>query len=209
MADRVGAVRALAAAFGLTGVVASAAVIDGVNWADDAVAYSANIQNYGGELLSDATKWWITGPPDADANGNGYAFDSVDQDAVAGWRSAAPGEYITMYWATGIPDVPGDDVTLRYFAGPNALADVYASVDGVSFTSLGVIGGGTSGYFRDATIDLGGFFAADVHFVKVVRAASGPNTGMFFDAFAGVVVPEPAGLTLLVPPALALWRRRG
>ncbi|MGD8453338.1 MAG: PEP-CTERM sorting domain-containing protein [Phycisphaerae bacterium] len=191
----------------LAAATTTAEIIDGVNWADEAVAYSANIQNYSGVLMDETTEWWPTGPADADVDGNGYAWDAVDQDTVAGWRSVAPGEYITLYWETGIPDLPGDDLAITLYGGPSAEADVLVSVDGDVFTSIGTIGTGTPGYFRDEGFDFGGLLTGDVHYAKVLRTASGPQTGMFFDAFAGVV-PEPGSLTLLILATFALARRR-
>ncbi|MBN1511763.1 MAG: PEP-CTERM sorting domain-containing protein [Phycisphaerae bacterium] len=192
----------------LSGVAASAAVIEGVNWADDASGYSANIQNFGGVLMDATTEWWVTGPSDADGDGNGYAWDPVDQDTVGGWRSTAPGEYITLHWETGIPDLAGDDLFAHLYGGPLAAAEVLASVDGNVFESLGTVGGGTAGYFRVAAFNLDARFAEDVHYVKVLRTASGPNTGMFFDSF-GATVPEPGSLGLMAIGAMALVRRKG
>lgn len=191
----------------VAGQAASAAVVGDTNWADGVHAYTSNIQNYGGTLMSPATEFWLIGPPDADANGNNYAWDSGDPDYVAGWRSSAPDEYIVMEWFLGIPDVPGDDLVIRYFAGSNAAADVLASVDGVSFTSIGTIAGSTGGYLANATFDFAGLLPGDVHYVKVERIASGTQTGLFFDAFGGVV-PEPTTLALAGLGVCALLRRR-
>ncbi|MEW6200024.1 MAG: PEP-CTERM sorting domain-containing protein [Planctomycetota bacterium] len=186
---------------------AGAEIIDGINWADDVYSYSANIQNYGGELMTPSTEWWLTGPPDADCNGNGYAWDPGDQDTVAGWRAAMPDEYVTMYWETGIPDLAGEDLVIRLHGGPSAAADVFASVDGGVFGFIGAIGGGTPGYFRDEAFDFAGLFAESVHYVKVLRTTSGPQTGMFFDAFGGNV-PEPSSLALMVLAVLAWGHRK-
>ena len=186
---------------------ATTEVIDGTNWADEAADYSANIQNYGGILMDTTTEWWLTGPSDADVNGNGYAWDAEDQDSIGGWRAVAPDEFITMYWETGVPDLPGDDLAIHLLSGPGASADVLASVDGVVFEPVGTIGGGTVGYLREEAFDFAGLFTGDVHYAKVLRTANGPQTGMFFDSFAGNV-PEPGNLALMSLGALALLRRR-
>jgi hypothetical protein len=185
-----------------------ASIINGMNWADDVTEYTAAIQNYGGILLDESTKWWLTGLPDADVDGNGYAWDAVDTDAVAGWRSNAPDEYIVMNWTAGIPDVSGDDLVIRRYGGPSASADVFASRDGFSYRQIGTIAGGVPGYFQEEALDLAGMFETPVHYVKVVRASNGPQTGMFFDSFAAVV-PEPVSLVLHVTAGFILLRRRG
>ncbi len=189
------------------GAMASAEIIEGTNWADEVFDYSANIQNYGGELMGPTTEWWLTGPADCDVNGNGYAWDAVDQDTVGGWRGGQPNETFTMFWETAIPDLPGDDLTIHLYSGPGAGADVFASVDGTQFERVGTIGGGTPGYLREEAFDFAGVFMDDVQYIKVARTASGPQTGMFFDAFAGNV-PEPSSLLLLSVAAFGL-RRRG
>lgn len=220
----------------MTAVVASilggsslawADMIDGKNWADEVAEYSSKIQNYGspgcehGTLMDPSTEWWLTGPSDADVNGNGYAWDWTegDQDYVAGWKANAPDEYIVVRWLTGIPDVPGADLVVHVYGGPWAEADVLASIDATSYTSIGTIGGGMSGYFRDEEFDFAGLFGSDVYFLKLVRTANGAQTGMFFDSFAGAVresapIPEPATLPLFLCGVLCLgWfaviRRKG
>lgn len=186
--------------------VASAAIIDGANWADETVNYTSNIQNYNGTLMGPTTTWWLTGPADCDVDGNGYAWDAEDHDTVGGWRSAAPSESVTLYWETGIPDLSGPDLTIHLYSGPSAAADVFASVDGNLFEQIGTLGAGTPGYLLAETFDFAGAFAADVQYVRVARTASGPQTGMFFDAFEGQV-PEPTSLLLLSVAALGLRRR--
>jgi hypothetical protein len=177
--------------------LAEAEIIGGVNYADDVAAYTSRIQNYGGTLMTDSTKFWATGAPDADTNGNGYAWDSGEPDYVAGWRTTDAGQYITVQFNAALADVVGDDLTVWLYGGSNASATVLASTDGVAFTEIGSISGGTPGYIRAETFDFNGLFTGDVHYAKVLRVTSGPNTGMFFDAFGGTAVPEPGTIALL------------
>ncbi len=186
---------------------AGAAVIGGQNWADGVNDYSSNVQNYAGALMTAETTWWVTGPSDADVDGNGYGWDPADNDYVAGWRANAPDEYIIVQFNAGLQDLSGNDLVIHTYGGSDASASVLASTDGSSFTQIGIIASGTPGYFRDEAFDFNGLFASDVHYVKVLRAANGAKTGMFFDSFASV--PEPATITLLVcGGAVALIRRR-
>jgi len=176
-------------------MLANAEVIGGMNWADGVADYSANIQNYAGTLMSATTEFWVTGVPDADANGDG----AVENDFVAGWRSSAPSEFITVYFNTALTNLLGDDLSIWLYNGPKASATGQVSTDGVDFTSIGSISGdgASSGPFRAEAFDFDGLFAGDVHYVKVLRAATGANTGMFFDAFGGTAVPEPGTVVLL------------
>ncbi|MGQ9650877.1 MAG: PEP-CTERM sorting domain-containing protein [Phycisphaerae bacterium] len=185
---------------------ADAAIVNGTNWADSVYAHSSIIQNYGGTLMTAGTEFWLTGPSDADANGNDYALDPGDPDFVGGWRSNAPSEFIVMEWDIGIPDLAGADLIIRCYGGPSAAANVLASSDGTIFAPIGTIGGGSSGYLVDVPFDLAGQFPGDIHYVRVERAANGPNTGLFFDSFGGVV-PEPATLAMLACGAAGVLRR--
>lgn len=166
-----------------------------IDWADYVNGYSANIQNYGGDLMTAETTGWLTGPPNADST----------HDYVAGWRAATPDEYIVMGWNEGIPDSPGHDLLIHLYAGPKASADVFASTNGVAFTLLDTMGGGMgAGNFFDATFDFAGQFSGDVYYVKVVRTAVDSGTGMFFDAFGGISVPEPSGYAMVFVALAAL-----
>ncbi|MBN1910512.1 MAG: PEP-CTERM sorting domain-containing protein [Pirellulales bacterium] len=192
--------------------VAHADLVLGVNWADNVVDYSSQIQNYAGAFMNSSTEFWVTGPPDADVDGNGYAWDACDQDYVAGWRGGAPTEYLVVHFNDAIPDVPGDDLTVCFYAGSAASANVFASADGTDYVQIGVLEGGAvdAGYFQNLSFDFNGL--SSVHYVKMERVGDGSKTGMFFDAFGGVVVPEPGTLTLLFIGAaglLAIRRRRG
>jgi hypothetical protein len=159
---------------------ARAEVVGELNWADDVVGYSDSIQNYGGTVLSEATTWWLTGPSDA----------SATDDYAAGWRTTTPDDYIIMHWETPLVDGEDEDLVIRLFSGPKASGTVLASVDGVDYTQVGVVGGGTPSIFREECFDFGGAFAQGVSYVKVCRDATGPQTGVFFDSFAGEVVAE-------------------
>jgi len=182
---------------------ATAAVIGGRNWADTLVDHTANIQNYSGEMMAATNQWWVLGPSDADVNGNGYAWDEEDKDYVAGWRATAPGEHIVVAFDIGLPDLEGNDLIIHMYCGSKADGSVLASVDGISYTQIGSLGPGAPGYFSDEQFDFDGAFGeADVHYVKVLRQATGKGTGMFFDSFASV--PEPTSLTLLGASSLLM-----
>jgi len=183
--------------------IVQAEIVGGVNWADDVVDHSANIQNYGGTMMSESTEFWAVGAPDADADGNGYAFDSGDHDYVAGWRTTNADQYLIVYFKTALTDVLGDDLTIRLYGGGKASATVLASSDGEEFTQIGSIGGGTEGRLRDEMFDFNGLLADEVHYVKVSRATIGPGTGMFFDAFGGMAIPEPGTFVLFSFAGLA------
>ncbi|MBN1590072.1 MAG: hypothetical protein JW888_11195 [Pirellulales bacterium] len=159
---------------------AAAAVVGDQNWADDVEIYTENIQNYAHVLMDDSTTWWLTGPPDA----------TQTDDFVGGWCANAPGEYIVMHWASPLVDLPGDDLVVRLFSGPAASAEVLASVDGVTYTSIGTLGGGTPLAYREEMFDFDERFAGDVSYVMLQRDANGPQTGVFFDALGSTVVPE-------------------
>ena len=175
-------------------------VVDAWNWDNGVADCSSYLQNFTGTALDSNTQWWLTGVPDADSN----------NDYVAGWRSSAPDEYITMCWGSGIADIAGDDLVIRLYGGGKASAIVSASTDGTEFTQIGTIGGGSQGVFEAEYFDFGGVFAGDVSYVKVERNADGSGTGMFFDAFGAAPVPEPGAIAILATGAIALvvLRRR-
>ena len=192
-------------------VLASAQVAgaDLIDWADDVEEYSLKIQNYGGTLMTAATEFWVTGAPDADVDGNGYAWDDGDSDYVAGWRANAPDEYLVVHFDTALADIAGDDLSIHLYGGPEAGATVSASTDGISYDEIGTLGGGEVGYLRNERFDFNGLFSSGVRYVKVQRIENGSKTGMFFDAFGGTAVPEPAAVALLLTAAgfLAVWWR--
>ncbi|MFA5293173.1 MAG: PEP-CTERM sorting domain-containing protein [Phycisphaerae bacterium] len=196
---------------GLFSSCSFAALINGQNWTDTVVGYTSQIQNYGGTYMDSSTVSWVLGVSDADQNGNMYAFDAVDLDNVAGWRSAASQE-IVVGFNTAITDVEGDDIVIRLFCGAKAKANVYASADNVNWTLIGNVAGssggtpGTPGNLYDASFDLSDVFFGDVYYIKVCGTTSGSGTGMFFDSFASV--PEPATLVVLGLGAIACLRRK-
>jgi len=191
---------ALAASAQLT----QGAWIGGVYWADDVVEWSGAVQNYGGTLMSWDTTWWLTGPSDADVDGNGYAWDPGDDDFVAGWRSSGEAS-VTVYFLEAIRDRAGSDLVIHKYAGPNAIANVYASSDGIDYVQIGSMDGGTPGYFVDVYLDFAGL-VDEVHYVRIERVASGPQTGTFIDSLAAV--PEPSIVALVGLGAIAALVRR-
>ena len=187
---------ALAITFSLS-LAAQAEVIGGMNWADSVVAYSANIQNYGFQMMNSATEFWVLNEPDADTNDNGYTWDDGEPDYVAGWRGGTEGEYIIVHFDTALTDVDGNDLNIFCYGGSSASCTVSVSNDGITYTDIGTIGAGTPGYLVNVGFDFDGLFADDPHYVKVLRVAKGSGTGMFFDAFGGAAVPEPGTMALL------------
>ncbi len=175
-------------------------VVEAWNWDNSVADCSSCLQNYASAALESSTHWWLTGAPDADST----------HDYVAGWRSSAPNEYITMYWDTGIADVAGNDLAIRLYGGPKASAVVWASTDGNEFTQIGTIGSGATGVFQAEYFDFAGAFSGNVSYVKVTRGADGAGTGMFFDAFGAAPAPEPSTIAILATGVVALMvlRRR-
>ncbi|MBN1855197.1 MAG: hypothetical protein JW829_20870 [Pirellulales bacterium] len=171
---------------GIVTVSAEITSANSISWADAVAEHSENIQNYGGTIMDATTEFWVMGPPDADADNNGFAWDSGDQDYVAGWRSNAPGEYIIVHFSNGLIDIPGDDLNIHCYGGPNASANVFASTDGMNYDQIGVVEGDIPGYLRIELFDFEGLFHSAVHYVKVERVKNGSQTAFFFDAFGGV-----------------------
>jgi len=197
-------------AFGKT---VQARCIEGINWTDSVFSHTDKIQSwadgyYGGpgshymDSNTPATTWWVLGPNDADGNGDMYAwdFEQGDRDYVAGWRTGSPlhsEQEIVVKFETGIKDIIGDDIVIRMFCGPVAKASVWASIDGNDFTQIGIIEGqlneipGTGGYLYDAFFDFNGIFTDDVHFIRVFREVTEPQSGMFFDSFSTAYIDVP------------------
>jgi len=187
--------------------------IKGVNWADSVVSYTDKIQSYmdGGcgetgthymQVDTPATTWWVLGYSDVDGNGNMYAwdFEDDDRDYAAGWRSSGisnAGQEFIVKFEIGLEDIAGDDLVIRMFCGPLAVASVWASVDSVEFVQIGTIEGalnaipGEGGYLYDAHFDFNGAFSGDVHFVKVYREIVTSQSGMFFDSFGSACIELP------------------
>ncbi|MCK4343601.1 MAG: PEP-CTERM sorting domain-containing protein [Phycisphaerae bacterium] len=173
-------------------------------WADSVEGWVGNIKNFGNELMTWETSWWLTGLPDCDMDGNGYAFDPGDNDYIAGWKMPPANDSFTVKFDTLIQDLAGDDVLVVGFTGPAYESSVQASSDGVNFTELGTIGSGQPGYLHDFWFDLGGL--ADVQYVRVERVGTAPNSGGFVDAIGAV--PEPTSALLLVLGGLLAVNRR-
>ena len=113
-----------------------------------------------------------------------------------------------MHFDTGLVNIPGDDLSIHMYGGPSAGASVWVSADDATYVQVGTLGGGVTGYLRQEKFDFDGL-ASDVHYIKVERTANGSGTGMFFDAFGGVMVPEPGTITLLLAAVgLLVVRRR-
>ena len=179
-----------------TGVASiQAAIVDDMNWADRVVEWEGALANYGingsAQTMTEATSWWLTGPPDTDANDNGYALDGgVDRDTIAGWRNCGSNpsvfETFILQFDTAIEDGEEDDLAIVGFGGARAGASVLASTDGIDYVEIGQIDGGIPGSLVTLWFDFDGGIN-NVHYVKVLRTASGSGSGYFFDAVGGLV----------------------
>lgn len=193
---------------------ASAAYIKGQNWADKVVSYTPRIQRFGtpgctgGVLMDPHTTWWVLGPSDCDQNADMDAWSTdanglqtIDYDYVAGWKGSGPlneDQEMIMWFDIGLDDYQdANDLVIRLYCGYKAVASVWASADGNDFIRIGQIEGrdgeipGTPGLLYDAHFDFGGLFSREVHYIKVHREATAPDTGMFFDSFASAIVIKP------------------
>ncbi len=182
---------------------ANAAYIDYV-WADSVTEWNGGIKNFSMDLMTKDTTWWLTGQPDADQNGNGYAWDPVDNDYVAGWKMPFSNDRFTVSFDTPIQDGAGDDILVVGYGGPACEASVQASSDGINFTELGTIVGGTPGYLNDLWFDLGGL--SDIQYIRVERVSGAAYSAAFVDAIGAV--PEPASGMLLILGGLCVAARR-
>jgi hypothetical protein len=130
-----------------------------------------------------------------------HGRETIDYDYVAGWKGAGPlneNQEIVVCFDIGLEDYEdSDDLVIRLYCGYKARASIWASVDGNDFAKIGEIAGrdsgvpGIPGMLYDAYFDFGGAFAEKVHYIKVHREASVPDSGMFFDSFTSAVVIEP------------------
>ena len=191
-----------------------AAYVKGQNWANRVVSYTPRIQRFGkpgctGGVFMDAnTAWWVLGPSDCDQNADmdawstdEYGQETIDYDYVAGWKGGGPlneDQEIVVCFDIGLEDYEdSDDLMIRLYSGYKARASIWASIDGNDFAEIGEIVGrdggvpGIPGMLYDAYFDFGGAFAEEVHYIKVHREASVPDSGMFFDSLGSAVVIEP------------------
>lgn len=145
--------------------------------------------------MMSATTWWLTGPPDADQNDNGYAWDLGDTDTVTGWRSSGAADF-TLRFDTALADQPGDDLLVVGYGGTGGQFSVHASPDGDNYVLVGSASGAGAGYLTNYWFDYAGR-VNDVRYVKILREVSGPQTGMFFDAIGGYIIPEPSAIGLI------------
>lgn len=168
-----------------------AAVAGGSVYADQVVSVTGKpMENYQGEVMTEAGYWWLTGPPD---------------DVVSGWRSTGPPTIFTMEFPLALLDESGADLRVRCF-GPGPYT-VEASQDGSDFSLIGDCTTGTPGVFEDVGFDFNGL-VDNVSFIRIERTVWGPQTGRFFDSFEGLhPVPEPASGVLMICGVLALLRR--
>jgi hypothetical protein len=198
--------------------LANAGLVGGQNWADTVEAWSGNIQNYNGTAIGADALAYALGPPDSDVDGNGYAWDTGDNDYVAGWKASGSASF-TLRFEIALLNIEGDDLAVKVYGGPNCQGDVYGSVDGSSFELIGSIEGaesqipgkpgffhnpGATGLERYSTLDFGAF--DNLHYIRFDRVVSGSGSGMFFDSVGGV--PEPATIFLLGAGWLAIFRFR-
>lgn len=191
-------ITAASAAVAVLGVFATGQIVagDDMIWAAEVTHYTENVQNYGvydnPEKMTDDTTWWLTGPPDADQDDNGYAWDfGVDEDYVAGWRSFGT-EQFTVRFDQAIADVDGNDIMLYTYGGPNGISSVWASPtdNDDDYVQIGEVGAGTPGYLVELWYDFAGM-VDDVQYIKVMREAGGPQSGRFFDAIGGMFSGTP------------------
>ncbi len=132
--------------------------------------------------------------------GSGSVLGAPDGGGIFLGNPPSPGNSITVGFSTPFVDGPGVDLQIIDVEGftpdPDELADVFVSSDGLAFTLLGSITGGTP---PAGGLDLLGTFLSPVSFVRVTQ--SGGNDALDVDAFqanfASTSVPEPGSAALL------------
>ena len=182
------------------------------------------LSDYGGTSWNSQggspSTWWVTGAPDADVDGNGYArdWDEGDEDYVAGWKLTG-GAYFTLFYETALVNIPGNDLAVKVYGGSKCNVYVSGSMNGDVYFPIGTIAGaknqipgtpcrfhkeGATGLDKYITLDFGTL--DDLHYIRFERSAAGPQTGMFFDAVGSV--PEPFTIVLLACGGLRVLSHR-
>jgi len=190
--------------------------IQGRNYADEVVSHTKYVQRFGQsgcsggipiDSNSPATTWWLLGKEDCDVDGDMYAFTHdangviTDNDYVAGWKSASPltaNQEFVLKFNTPLEDYNDcDDFFIRLYCGGMGKGSVWASGDGNDFTFIGEIVGeydeipGTPGRLYDTYFDFDDKICGDVHYIKLFREVTAPDSGFFVDCIGSAKVMEP------------------
>ena len=109
------------------------------------------------------------------------------------------GQFLEVGVSTAIVDGAGDDIRIwdieSFSPDFGEVADVFGSTDGISFSLLGSVTGGSAAGF----LDIGGAFAGPISFLRIVQTSTADAIDIdAIEAFhlAGTV-PEPTILALM------------